>query len=323
MRQKLAVILTIVGVVGILVAINSATYLGEEKPPDSELTPNRSSYHAGPTGTRALYDFLAESGYKVRPEPYLLPPSGKWTIRTEFPEFRSYDVDPANSEQMTEKVSPLRPVQPTFLTRDVESVLPSRFASPISFSSGDKVRTKSSENKEHELGFEEDEVETPSPSPSPPVKREASAIADAPDSGSPRSPAPLVHFGAAAGSLLIDYPHGQGQIILLSDPYIFANGGIGLRDNLQLAVDILAPTGGLIAFDEYHQGRGATHNAFVAYFAGTPVLAICGQLVLLILLVLWTQGRRFARPLPVVQADRRSRNCWSSGLAFFPGGPST
>jgi hypothetical protein len=36
------------------------------------------------------------------------------------------------------------------------------------------------------------------------------------------------------------------------------------------------------------------------------VLAICGQVVLLILLVLWTRGRRFARPLPLAQIDRRS-----------------
>src|SRR2546427_10596054 len=62
----------------------------------------------------------------------------------------------------------------------------------------------------------------------------------------------------------------------------------------------------LIAFDEYHQGRGVTRNAFASYFAGTPVLAICGQIVLLILLMLWTRGRRFARPLPFPVADRRS-----------------
>ena len=43
-----------------------------------------------------------------------------------------------------------------------------------------------------------------------------------------------------------------------------------------------------------------------SYFAGTPVLAICGQIVLLILLMLWTRGRRFARPLPLPQVDRRS-----------------
>jgi len=44
----------------------------------------------------------------------------------------------------------------------------------------------------------------------------------------------------------------------------------------------------------------------VGYFEGTPVLAICGQIVFVILLILWTRGRRFARPLPLPQIDRRS-----------------
>jgi len=35
-------------------------------------------------------------------------------------------------------------------------------------------------------------------------------------------------------------------------------------------------------------------------------LPLLGQIVLLILLVLWTRGRRFARPVPLVQVDRRS-----------------
>ena len=71
------------------------------------------------------------------------------------------------------------------------------------------------------------------------------------------------------------------------------------RTICKLAINLLAVSDGLIAFDEFHQGHGATQNAFVGYFAGTPVLAICGQIVFLILLMLWTRGRRFARPLAV------------------------
>src|SRR6185503_15235969 len=62
----------------------------------------------------------------------------------------------------------------------------------------------------------------------------------------------------------------------------------------------------LIAFDEFHQGRGNTHNAFVNYFSGTPILAIGGQIASLIILILWTRGRRFSRPLPLPSVDRRS-----------------
>jgi hypothetical protein len=126
------------------------------------------------------------------------------------------------------------------------------------------------------------------------------------DSSASGSPAPVVHLLAGQTVVLLDYPHGQGRIVLLSDPFIVANDGIGLKDNLQLTINLLSTSDGLIAFDEFHQGRAATHNAFVSYFAGTPVLAICGQLALLILLVLWTRGRRFARPLPLPRVDRRS-----------------
>ncbi|HEX7294858.1 MAG TPA: hypothetical protein VF251_03835, partial [Pyrinomonadaceae bacterium] len=129
---------------------------------------------------------------------------------------------------------------------------------------------------------------------------------DAPPPEMRISAAPVVHVADEQGPLLVDYPHGDGRIIILSDPYIVANGGIELRDNLQLAVNTIASVGGLIAFDEYHQGRGVTRNALATYFAGTPVLPIAAQIVLLILLILWTRGRRFGRALPLAQIDRRS-----------------
>jgi len=65
MRQRLGIIITIVLALGVLIVINSIAYVSEEEKQDSELVPNRSSYNAGATGTRALYDLLSESGSKV------------------------------------------------------------------------------------------------------------------------------------------------------------------------------------------------------------------------------------------------------------------
>src|SRR6266403_5094543 len=66
MRQRVIAFITILIVVVVFVALNVATYKSEEeKKRDSEFTPNRSTYHAGPTGLRAFYDFLNESGYRV------------------------------------------------------------------------------------------------------------------------------------------------------------------------------------------------------------------------------------------------------------------
>lgn len=352
MRQRLGIIITIVLALGLLLAINSVAYVSEEEKQDSELAPNRSTYNAGATGTRALYDLLSESGYKVmrwreapekllgdsgqqvqtfviigntlvsveedeaeslllwverggrlviidrRPENYLLPPSGDWTINTEFLNYPGFGVDPANPEQMTEGVKPLRPIQPTVLTRDVESVMPSKFFAEIKFSASSKDatgKTNQAQNTPTEEGGE--------PPPAAPGTNSSSSARDA---AKPASPAPVVHLTSSNRVLLLDYPHGQGRIVVLSDPFIVANVGIGLKDNLQLAINLLSNSDGVIAFDEFHQGRGVTHNAFASYFAGTPVLAICGQIVLLILLMLWTRGRRFARPLPLPVVDRRT-----------------
>src|SRR5207244_8788430 len=65
MRQRIGIIITILLALGVLIVINSIAYVREEEKPDSELVPNRSSYNAGATGTRALYDLLSESGSKV------------------------------------------------------------------------------------------------------------------------------------------------------------------------------------------------------------------------------------------------------------------
>jgi len=380
MRQKIPIILTVVLVLGVLIAINAATYVGEDDRQDFELSPKRSTYHAGATGTRALYDFLSESGYKVMrwretperllsdasqqvqtfviigdtaisidedqakslllwverggrlvlvdrvPEVHLLPPSGNWVVAAEFGNFPSFAVDPSNAEEMTKDVKPIQPVQPTLLTQSIESVMPSLFAATISLSS--TATKKKNGQEETDVGLQKDDDTEDGGAPAP----EPIEVLASPDSSTAASPAPVVHLGDSRGALLVDYPHGNGRIVILSDPYIFSNGGLSLRDNLQLAINLLrgpqrgsegspaehlgwgarpagvevTSAGGLIAFDEYHQGRGTTRNALIGYFSGTPILPILGQFVALILVILWTSSRRFARPLPLKQIDRRS-----------------
>src|SRR5690242_15810907 len=65
MRQRLTIGLTIIVILVVLVILNMVTYVKEQRVNDSEWSANRSTYHSGPTGTRALYDFLSESGHKV------------------------------------------------------------------------------------------------------------------------------------------------------------------------------------------------------------------------------------------------------------------
>jgi hypothetical protein len=338
MRQRLTIILTFVVIIGLLVILNTLTVVKKDKNEDLEINPNRSTYHSGPTGTRALHDFLNESGYKVMrwreppekllsssgrmvatfvvigpvqvaftedeasalrqwvaqggrfvlidrwPDSQMLPKSNGWGVKWREFGFPNLDVNPADATQMTQTVSPVKPVQPTVLTRNVNSILPSRFASRLNVVAPDEENTEAP-----------DKVRIVTPD-----------VDEADEEAEDISRAPIVHMADYSGALLVDYSYGLGSIVVLSDPYIVANGGIRLNDNLQLALNTLAGPGGLIAFDEYHHGKGITQNAFAHYFAGTPVLAIAAQIVLLVLLILWTRGRRFARPLPLAGVDRRS-----------------
>ena len=351
MRRRFGIIGIVVLAIVVLVAINSLSYVGEEQKRDSEFAPNRSTYHAGPTGTRAFYDLLSESGHLVmrwrespeklfnkegdqvrtfviigdtrvdiddeqaasllywvkgggrlvlidrHPPNSLLPASGDWLVTTEFLNYPDITSDPADREKMTEGVTPINPVQPTLLTRGVDAVMTSRYYAAIRVA-GNTQTTKTENDPQRGYGpvivEPEDDVES------------QSDTTGAPPPAFPGSPAPVVHLTNGRSAVLLDYAHGQGRIIVLSDPYAVANGGISLRDNLPLALNLVSTTDGMIAFDEFHQGHGVTRNAFASYFAGTPVLAICGQIVLLILVVLWTRGRRFGRPLPMPYVDRRS-----------------
>lgn len=336
MRQRLTIIFTVVVIIGLLALVSSLRYVKQDKGQDFEIAPNRSTYHSGPTGMRALHDFLNESGYKVvrwKETPQkLLTDSGKlvktfvvvgqiqvrftdaetaaltkwierggryvvidrnppsepnerptrWNINSQELNFPTLDTNPADAKQMTAEVVALQPVQPTILTRNIQSVLPSRFSSRMTIEPPAEVHLQNDKETE----YDED---------APP-----------PEQSTLSSPAPVVHIADDKGALLIDYSYGLGKVVLLSDPYIVSNGGIRLNDNLQLALNVLTAEDGLIAFDEYHQGKGATQNSFAAYFAGTPVLLFAAQVGLLVLLVLWTKGRRFGRPLPLPQVDRRS-----------------
>ena len=327
MSQRLTIVLTAVAVIGVLVLLNTLTYVRGEKSRDSEITPNRSTYHPGPTGTQALYDLLNDSGRQVMrwreapdkllkeqgskvvtfvvigptkteftddetravlrwvdqggrlvlidrgPARSLLPHSQHWRVSPVQMDYPAFTVDPSDTKQMTERVVALQPVQPTILTRSIQSVIPSRFASRIRIDSVPKVDNEDTDDE---------------------------------GSASKSSNAPVVHLADATGGLLADYVYGNGTITLLTDPYIVSNSGIVLADNVQLAINTVAPYQGLIAFDEFHQGRGISENAIAGYFSGTPVLAFAAQLAALIIFLIWTRARRFGRPLPLPHTDRRS-----------------
>jgi hypothetical protein len=334
MKQKLFIFGLIALMAVVLVGLNAASYTQKPATSESELYANRSSFNPGPTGTQAFYALLTETGRDVTR--WQQPPAALLTARTAPATLimtgdLKRGVTPAETEAMlrwvsdggrlviidrtppedlvtttanwkvavTTNISPeivgvdatdqtqmiagtpaAKPVQPSALTQDVNAVQTSRFASSIEFSRF-KDDTKTYGNTK---------------------------LLPATVVVSPSVNAPVTHFVAPLErGIVATMPFGEGEITLLSDPYVISNSGIALVDNAQLAVNLATAGGGTIAFDEYHQGFGNDRNRFLQFFAGTPVVALFLQGALLVGLILLSQSRRFARPIPIVEPSRLSK----------------
>lgn len=340
MKQKLFILIFLILLVAVLAGLNAASYTQKEKTPDSELAPNRSTFNSGTTGTQAYFSLLSETNRRAvrwqqppaalltasansRPAVFVLtgnikrafsepdieqtlrwvseggrlviidrePPeqlavtTASWKI--EFENEAELDIfnldlsDPSNQTKMTADTPAIKPVQPGIFSSSVNAVQPSRLASTINIE-------RIAEGKD---------------------ERRPSTVE------SPTDGAPLIHFATADKNLVVEAPFGSGKIVFVTDPYIVSNAGIAIADNAQLGVNLVATDGGIVAFDEYHQGYGVDNNRFVQFFSGTPVVAIFLQAVVLIGFIFYSQSRRFARAVPEIEPDRLSKLEYVAAMA--------
>ena len=391
MRQRLGILIGLIVLVFVLIGLNAATYVQQEKTPDSELRPNRSTYNSGATGTQAFYTLLSETGRKVtrwrepmdalktkrdkpavlvvvgetrrpfdeievqhllawvseggrlvlidrKPEEKILAALTDWKLVAKTNDLELLiGMDPYDQKQMTAEMPASRPAQPSIFTTGVNAIQTSRFASHIEFTmnSGDVEGTGSGFTANalgQQPGRTPMDVYAVTPTPTPPGR----AYNEVPPPPRPRptpetyniqgeresderitlpSNAPVVHLAGDGRNILIDAKYGSGSIAILSDPYVVSNVGVGLVDNAQLAINLVRAADGVVAFDEYHQGYGSNENRFFQYFAGTPVISIFLQLAAIAGFVLYSQSRRFARPVPVPEPDRRTKLEYVSAMA--------
>lgn len=394
MKQRFLILFGVLFLIIALIGLNAASFVQKEKEPDNEFTPNRSTYNAGATGTRAFFELLAETGRKpVRwqesPSALLTATKNKpntfviiGTIRRDFEETEYeqllrwvseggklvlidrefpedlvktsvnwkvshipevsesvFGVDPSDQNQMTVKINAAKPVQPTVYTMNINAVQPSRFASTLKFerkdenlsnnkiSSGNGIGTGNSEPlivkpsptptfnptpaPQNKSGKKEELYTLPTPKPTALPMLETAEV----EENFVEAVAPVVHLSNDKKILLADFPYGGGKIVLLTDPYIISNGGIGLVDNAQIGINIVSAGDGIIAFDEYHHGYGSQNNRLFAYFTGTPVIPIFLQCIALIAVILFSQSRRFARPVPEPEPNRLSKLEYVSAMA--------
>jgi Domain of unknown function (DUF4350) len=333
MRHYLGIIIIGLVVFAVLIALSAAGSTELDRPRENELQPIRSSYNTGPTGTRAFYQLLEESGRRVarlresyhtfekratnvlliiigpfqndRP----LPPAEasalqKWIMtgghalivsRDPLQQFGGHDIHSEIANQNPEWAAPAEKlidsnsdgfvVQPTELTRDLRGLALSNLAARMKFSPSEQGRPRA--------------PATQSPTPLPPKEGELPLYA------------PVIHLGDGKGAILADFKYGRGRVVFLSDPFVIANNGISRGSNLRLALNLVNSLSTedrtrTILFDEFHHGFQSENNPLVNYFRGTPMPWLLGQALLVGLLLAYTYGRRFARPLPLPRADRHS-----------------
>lgn len=355
MRRYLGIIISIVLALGVIIALSAAGNLEFDRPPENEREPIRSSYNPGPTGTRAFYQLLEESGTPVTrlredfkslaakaPKDLLvivgpfnpntdisyedalalqkwIADGGNALIVSRYPQSQFGDpmvqskVEGENlpweslPETLADPSSESLIAQPTELTRNLHGLTLSMLAARIRFELPEIEEEEESEPSTPTV------TATPPPPPPPAQSPEESAEAPAKEKCEPFLYAPVIHLGDKKGAVLADFRYCEGRLIFLSDPFVIANNGIARGANLTLAMNLVrAMSKGengqqrKIFFDEFHHGYRSQINPLVNYVRGTPVPWLMVQGLLLSLLVVFSVGKRFARPLPMPQVDRHS-----------------
>jgi hypothetical protein len=361
MRRYLGVVITFLLVLAVLIALSAAGNIELDRPYESEMQPIRSSYSTGPTGSRALYQFLEESGRPVERwrESYLsLEKKAAGALLIAIGPFQSEQSvshreagalqkwaagggnllivsrnpvaqfgDPVIHSEISAKNPPWNAspeslidgrsdemiMQPTDLTKNLQGLALSVLASRIRFYPPAAEQSEV-DGPKGEPSIEPTPQESPSPSPTAPATEEGEF--------GPMLYAPVIHIGDKDGAILADFQYGKGRVVFLSDPFVFSNSGVARGSNLTLSLNLIDSLGAgennearRIIFDEFHHGYRSESNPLINYFRGTPMPWLVLQGVLLCLLLVYSYGKRFARPLPLPKTDRHSPLEFVSSMA--------
>jgi len=283
-------ILLVAGLFAALIALNLLFFVDKKSDDESEASANRSSYRATPYGTLAFYTLLKESGYDVsrleKPLTNLKPQEPDTVVIISPPEA----LNPSEQEISSLKdwveaggtaIIIDREIQVTIGDAEIETgrAAPASSVGPIQ--------------------------------PTPYTRGvERLSLSDLATRVKITGAASTYHIGDAKGAVLAVARVGKGRLVLVTDPHVVANNGLSEADNVIAALNLFADQpNGKIAFDEYHHGYGAATagDGLMAYFRGTPVPWMMAQAALLAVLMVYSFGRRFARPIPIRQ-ERRTTN---------------
>jgi hypothetical protein len=298
LKRNATAILLLLGIFLLIVGLNFVFMVDEQESQETEQTGSRSSYRSTPYGTMAYYTLLQQSGYNVtrfekpftklreRPEVSTLviisPPP---TVAFQEEEFTALNdwVAKGNLLIIIDREIFVEVGEAKISTAYNREEFKARPLQPTLYADG--VEDLKLSNFASRVTVE--------------------------------SQATIYHYGDDKGAVLADTGVGEGRVLAFTDPYVVANNGIAEADNVRLAVNLLTKApGGVIAFDEFHHGYGSSHSEGVmAYFEGKPVKWMFWQMALIAALLVYTYGRRFARPVPLKRESRTTNLEFVSSMA--------
>ncbi len=120
-----------------------------------------------------------------------------------------------------------------------------------------------------------------------------------------------VVLGDRFGAMVWETKYSQGQLIYATTPHLAANAYQDNLSNFQFLADLVQENQHPILVDEYIHGykdadikKKEGQENLLSYLAKTPLLPISIQLIILLLILIWAQNRRFGKPetleIPVI-----------------------
>src|SRR5215813_1438754 len=294
MNRTTKAILLVGGLFLLLVALNFFFSAGSRESQETETTGNRSSLAARPYGTLAYYTLLEDSGYPVT---RLVKPYTALQDSSEIGTLIIISLPPASNPDADEITALDKWLQAGGLLIIIDREIQLEFPGNI------QVHTTAADISSLVRPLQPTLM-------SKGVRR--LSVTNPASYVTVTGNSTVIDIGENNGALVADTKVGRGRVVLITEPHVVSNNGIEEDDNLTLALNVLQDVpAGKIAFDEYHHGYGTSGlfggNGILGYFRGTPVPWILAQIVLVSLFLIYTSGRRFARPLPL-KTERRTTN---------------
>lgn len=113
-----------------------------------------------------------------------------------------------------------------------------------------------------------------------------------------------VSLGDRFGAVVWEENYGQGKAIFSTTPYLAANAYQDYQSNFQYLSDLVSQKGHLLFVDEYIHGykeasvrKTEGKGDLLSYFIKTPVFPAFVQAGILLLVLIWSQNRRFGKPV--------------------------